>query len=191
VVVNPYWNVPDGIMERKIAPAMALDPNYLEKHDMEMFKGRVRQRPGPQNSLGRYKFIFPNDLDIYLHDTPDGHLFARSERAFSSGCVRIERPRDFARMLLRLQSDHDPDSLDGILATGSEKWIKLDRPLPVFLLYFTAWAQDDGSVRFHHDVYGRSEAMDEQVEDTRSNGSRPAASAAPGATRRNVQAPTR
>jgi L,D-transpeptidase YcbB len=187
VVVNPYWNVPDGIMERKIAPAMALDPNYLEKHDMEMFKGRVRQRPGPQNSLGRYKFIFPNDLDIYLHDTPDGHLFARSERAFSSGCVRIERPRDFARMLLRLQSDHDPDSLDGILATGSEKWIKLDRPLPVFLLYFTAWAQDDGSVRFHHDVYGRSEAMDEQVEETRSNASRPGASTA----RRSTQSAAR
>jgi L,D-transpeptidase YcbB len=187
VVVNPYWNVPDGIMERKIAPAMALDPNYLEKHDMEMFKGRVRQRPGPQNSLGRYKFIFPNDLDTYLHDTPDGHLFARSERAFSSGCVRIERPRDFARMLLRLQSDHDPDSLDGILATGSEKWIKLDRPLPVFLLYFTAWAQYNSSVRFHHDVYGRSEAMDEQVEETRSNASRPGASTA----RRSTQSAAR
>jgi len=165
VVVNPYWNVPDGIMERKIAPAMALDPGYLEKHDMEIVKGRVRQRPGPQNSLGRYKFIFPNDLDIYLHDTPDGHLFARTERAFSSGCVRIERPRDFARLLLRLQSDHDPESLDGILASGSEKWIKLDRPLPVYLLYFTAWAQDDGSVRFHHDVYGRSEALDGQAEE--------------------------
>jgi L,D-transpeptidase YcbB len=165
VVVNPYWNVPDGIMERKIAPAMAADPNYLEKHDMEMVEGRVRQRPGPKNSLGRYKFIFPNDLDVYLHDTPDGHLFARSERAFSSGCVRIERPHDFARLLLRLQSDQDPESLDGILASGSEKWIKLDRPLPVFLLYFTAWAQDDGSVRFHHDVYGRSEAMEGQAEE--------------------------
>jgi L,D-transpeptidase YcbB len=187
VVVNPYWNVPDGIMERKIAPAMALDPNYLDKHDMEVFEGRVRQRPGPQNSLGRYKFIFPNDLDIYLHDTPDGHLFARSERAFSSGCVRIERPRDFARMLLRLQSDHDPDSLDGILASGSEKWIKLDRPLPVFLLYFTAWAQDDGSVRFHHDVYGRSEAMDGQVEETRTEAARPVVRSSLSATPRNAQ----
>jgi L,D-transpeptidase YcbB len=165
VVVNPYWNVPDGIMERKIRPAMAADPDYLAKNDMEIVEGRVRQRPGPQNSLGRYKFIFPNDLDIYLHDTPEGHLFARSERAFSAGCVRIERPRDFARMLLRLQSDHDPDSLDGILAAGSERWIKLDRPLPVYLLYFTAWAQDDGSIRFHHDVYGRSEAMEEQVQE--------------------------
>jgi L,D-transpeptidase YcbB len=165
VVVNPYWNVPDGIMARTIGPAMARDPNYLAKNDMEMVDGRVRQRPGPQNSLGRYKFIFPNEHDVYLHDTPDGHLFARTERAFSSGCVRIERPRDFARLLLRLQSDRDPDSLDPIFAGGKEQWIKLDRPLPVFLLYFTAWVQEDGSVRFHHDVYGRSEAMDAQAEE--------------------------
>jgi len=165
VVVNPYWNVPDGIMARTIGPAMARDPNYLVKHDMEMVDGRVRQRPGPQNSLGRYKFIFPNEHDVYLHDTPDGHLFSRAERAFSSGCVRIERPRDFARLLLRLQSNRDPDSLDPIFASGKEQWIKLDRPLPVYLLYFTAWVQEDGSVRFHHDVYGRSEAMDEQAEE--------------------------
>jgi L,D-transpeptidase YcbB len=165
VVVNPYWNVPDGIMARTIQPAMDLDPHYLAKHDMEIVDGRVRQRPGPLNSLGRYKFIFPNDFDVYLHDTPDGHLFSRVERAFSSGCVRIERPRDFARMLLRLQSDHDPDSLDAILASGAERWIKLDRPLPVYLLYFTAWVQEDGTVRFHHDVYGRSDAMDEQAEE--------------------------
>jgi L,D-transpeptidase YcbB len=165
VVVNPYWNVPDGIMERTIRPAMNRDPNYLARNDMEIVDGRVRQRPGPLNSLGRYKFIFPNDFDVYLHDTPDGHLFSRAERAFSSGCVRIERPRDFARMLLRLQSDHDPESLDAIRAAGSERWIKLDRPLPVYLLYFTAWVNEDGSVRFHRDVYGRSDAMDDQVEE--------------------------
>jgi L,D-transpeptidase YcbB len=165
VVVNPYWNVPDGIMARTIQPAMDRDPTYLARHDMEIVDGRVRQRPGPQNSLGRYKFIFPNDFDVYLHDTPEGHLFARTERAFSSGCVRLERPRDFARMLLRLQSDRDPDSLDPILATGREQWIKLDRPLPVYLLYFTAWAQEDGTVRFHRDVYNRSEAMDGQAEE--------------------------
>jgi len=165
VVVNPYWNVPDGIMERTIRPAMAADPNYLEKNNMEVFDGRVRQRPGPQNSLGRFKFIFPNEYNVYLHDTPDGHLFARTERAFSSGCVRVERPREFAEMLLELQSGHDPDSLDAILATGNERWLALDRPLPVFLLYFTAWAQSDGTIRFHHDVYGHVEAMDERTEE--------------------------
>jgi L,D-transpeptidase YcbB len=165
VVVNPYWNVPDGIMARTIRPAMDRNPNYLAEHDMEIVDGRVRQRPGPRNSLGQYKFIFPNDFDVYLHDTPEGHLFARTERAFSSGCVRIERPRDFARMLLRLQSERNPDSLDPILAAGKEQWIKLDRPLPVYLLYFTAWAQEDGTVRFHHDVYERSKAMDGQAEE--------------------------
>jgi L,D-transpeptidase YcbB len=165
VVVNPYWNVPDGIMARTIQPAMARDPGYLARHDMEVVDGRVRQRPGPKNALGRYKFIFPNDFDVYLHDTPDDHLFSRAERAFSSGCVRIERPRDFARLLLRLQSDRDPDSLDAILAAGQEQWIKLDRPLPVYLLYFTAWAHEDGTVRFHRDVYGRNEAMDDQAEE--------------------------
>ena len=106
-----------------------------------------------------------SEFDVYLHDTPDGHLFSRAERAFSSGCVRIERPRDFARMLLRLQSGQEPDSLDPILASGAEKWMKLDRPLPVYLLYFTAWAEEDGTVRFHHDVYGRSEVMDAQAEE--------------------------
>jgi L,D-transpeptidase YcbB len=163
VVVNPYWNVPDGIMERTIGPAMAGNPNYLVDNDMEIVDGRVRQRPGPRNSLGRYKFIFPNEFAVYLHDTPDGHLFDRTERAFSAGCVRIERPRDFARMLLHLQSSQDPDMLDRILATGAEQWIALDRPLPVFLLYFTAWAQEDGSVRFHHDIYGHDEAMGDQT----------------------------
>lgn len=165
VVVNPYWNVPDGIMERTIRPAMAADPGYLEKHDMEYHDGRVRQRPGPKNSLGRFKFIFPNEFDVYLHDTPDDHLFSRTERAFSSGCVRLERPQDFARLLLELQSGQNPDSLDALLATGRETWLELDRPLPVFLLYFTAWAQEDGTVRFHHDVYNRTQAMDRQAEE--------------------------
>jgi L,D-transpeptidase YcbB len=165
VVVNPYWNIPDGIMRRTIAPAMARNPNYLRENNMEMVDGRVRQRPGPRNALGRYKFIFPNEFDVYLHDTPDGHLFSETERAFSSGCVRIERPADFARMLLRLQSSQDPESLEVLLAEGGEQWIALDQPLPIFLLYLTAWSYPDGSVHFYSDIYGRDEAMKEQAED--------------------------
>jgi L,D-transpeptidase YcbB len=169
VVVNPYWNVPDGIMERKIRPGIAADRNYLAKHDMEVFEGRVRQRPGPTNSLGRFKFLFPNDYDVYLHDTPEGELFNREERAFSSGCVRLARPRDFANLLLTMQSSQDPATLDATidaaLAAKTEKWIKLDRPLPVYILYFTAWALEDGTVSFHHDVYGRDAAMDGQAEE--------------------------
>jgi L,D-transpeptidase YcbB len=165
VVVNPYWNVPDGIMARTIRPALERDPYYLVKNDMEMVNGRVRQRPGPRNALGQYKFMFPNEYDVYLHDTPEGHLFSRHERTFSSGCVRVERPADLARLLLRLQSDQDPSSLDAMLATGRERWVRLDRPLPIYLLYFTAWVQEDGTVRFHHDVYGRDAALGEQVEE--------------------------
>jgi L,D-transpeptidase YcbB len=160
VVVNPYWNIPDGIMERTIQPEMDRDPDYLERNNMEMVNGRVRQRPGPANALGHYKFMFPNEFDVYLHDSPEGHLFARTQRAFSAGCVRIERPRDFAALLLALQSDKDPDVLDELRSTGDEHWIALDRPLPIYLLYFTAWVQEDGTLRFHHDVYGHDEALD-------------------------------
>jgi murein L,D-transpeptidase YcbB/YkuD len=165
VVVNPYWNVPDGIMERTIEPAIARNPNYLRDNDMEVVDGQVRQRPGPKNALGKYKFIFPNEFDVYLHDTPDGHLFEETDRAFSSGCVRIERPRDFARMLLELQSSENPDTLDALVEAGEEKWIALERPLPIFLLYFTAWVREDGTTRFHHDVYGHDEAMEEETDE--------------------------
>jgi murein L,D-transpeptidase YcbB/YkuD len=165
VVVNPYWNVPDGIMERTIEPAIARNPNYLRDNDMEVVDGQVRQRPGPKNALGKYKFIFPNEFDVYLHDTPDGHLFDETDRAFSSGCVRIERPRDFARMLLELQSSENPDTLDALVEAGEEKWIALERPLPIFLLYFTAWVREDGTTRFHHDVYGHDEAIEEETDE--------------------------
>jgi L,D-transpeptidase YcbB len=165
VVVNPYWNVPDGIFQRDVQPAMQRDPAYLAKNNMEMVDGRVRQKPGPRNSLGRYKFMFPNEFDVYLHDTPDGHLFSRTQRDFSSGCIRLERPEDFARLMLNMLSDRGESQLDTHLTHWNEQWIKLDRTMPVYLLYFTAWVEEDGTVRFHHDVYGRDEQMAPQVED--------------------------
>jgi L,D-transpeptidase YcbB len=165
IVVNPYWNVPDGIFAKDIRPAMERDPSYLVSHNMEMVNGRVRQKPGPKNSLGRYKFIFPNEFDVYLHDTPQGELFSRTSRDFSSGCIRLERPEDFARLLLDKQTDKGAGQLDPLLTNWNERWVKLDRPLPVYLLYFTAWVEEDGTVRFHHDVYGRDEKLSPQVED--------------------------
>lgn len=165
VVVNPYWNVPNGIFEKDVRPAMERDPAYLVRNNMEMVDGRVRQKPGPTNSLGRYKFLFPNEFDVYLHDTPQGELFSRSRRDFSSGCIRLERPEEFARLLLDMQTDKGAGQLDGMLTNWSERWIKLDRPLPVYLLYFTAWVEEDGTVRFHHDVYGRDEQLSPQVEE--------------------------
>jgi L,D-transpeptidase YcbB len=165
VVTNPYWNVPDGIFRKDVLPAMQRDPYYLQRNNMEMVNGRVRQRPGPRNALGRYKFMFPNEFDVYLHDTPDGHLFSRTSRDFSSGCIRLERPADFARLLLDLQTDRGAGQLDALLASRTERWIKLDRPLPIYILYFTAWVEEDGTVRFHHDVYGRDGQLEQQVEE--------------------------
>jgi L,D-transpeptidase YcbB len=165
VVVNPYWNVPDGIFRMDVRPAMERDPTYLARNNMEMVNGRVRQRPGPKNALGRYKFIFPNEYNVYLHDSPQGHLFSRTSRDFSSGCIRVERPEEFARLLLDMQTDRGAGQIDAMLTNWNERWIKLDRPLPVYLLYFTAWVEEDGTVRFHHDVYGRDGQLEEQVEE--------------------------
>jgi hypothetical protein len=153
VVVNPYWNVPDGIMERKI-PGHGADPNYLAKNDMEMVDGRVRQRPGPKNSLGATSSSSRTSSTC----TCTTRRTATSSRARARVQQRLRAAgaaRDFARMLLRLQSDRTRTARRAA-ANGSEQWIKLDRPLPVYLLYFTAWVQEDGTVRFHHDVYGRT-----------------------------------
>lgn len=165
VVVNPYWNVPDGIYRRDVQPAMQRDPAYLMKNNMELVDGRVRQKPGPRNALGRFKFMFPNEFDVYLHDTPDGHLFSRTQRDFSSGCIRLERPEDFARLMLNMLTDAGESQLDAHLTHWNEQWIRLDRTMPVYLLYFTAWVEEDGTVRFHHDVYGRDEQLAPQVEE--------------------------
>jgi L,D-transpeptidase YcbB len=165
VVVNPFWNVPNGIFEKDVRPAMQRDPLYLTRNNMELVDGRVRQKPGPKNSLGRYKFLFPNEFDVYLHDTPQGDLFSRTRRDFSSGCIRLERAEEFARLLLDLQTDRGAGQLDALLTNWSERWVKLDRPLPVYLLYFTAWVEEDGTVRFHHDVYGRDEQLAPQAEE--------------------------
>jgi L,D-transpeptidase YcbB len=161
VVVNPYWTPPPSIMKEEILPAIARDPGYLARNNFERTSsGGVRQRPGPNNALGQYKFLFPNDDNIYLHDTPANHLFSRVRRDFSHGCIRLERPADLARLLVSRASTHSAASLDGMVATGSEKWITLRRPVPVYLVYFTAWVKEDGTLRFHHDVYGHDEELE-------------------------------
>jgi L,D-transpeptidase YcbB len=160
VVLNPYWNVPPSIYKAEILPHIEADPNWLASNNYERTNdGGVRQRPGPDNALGQYKFVFPNKDDIYLHDTPSGHLFSRVRRDFSHGCIRLERPEDLANLIVRLQTNRDPSTLASLAASGAERWIKLDRPLPVYILYFTAWVEEDGTVRFHHDVYGRDEQL--------------------------------
>jgi murein L,D-transpeptidase YcbB/YkuD len=159
IVINPYWNVPPSIYEQEILPNVERDPGWLARNNYEHSGTTVRQRPGPDNALGQYKFVFPNADDIYLHDTPAGHLFSRTRRDFSHGCIRIERPADLARLLVRLQTSKNPAILPKLVASGREQWIKLERPLPVYLVYFTVWSELDGTLRFHHDVYGKDEQL--------------------------------
>ncbi len=180
VVVNPYWNVPETIVREEILPAVRRDPTYLARNGYEvLYNGRrlgasfvstealesgrylIRQRPGPQNALGNVKFMFPNDMNIYLHDTPAGHLFSQETRAFSYGCIRVERPVDLARTLLARYTDKaDGSWYDRLRQEGTERWVPLNRQIPIYILYFTAWASPDGAVRFHPDIYERDLALE-------------------------------
>lgn len=160
LVLNPYWNVPESIVRGEILPALRADPSYLERHAMEFVqvasldKVRIRQRPGAGNALGGYKFVFPNHLNIYLHHTPAAHLFARPQRGFSHGCVRIEEPGDLAAYLLRGEARWPAARIAEVLAAGKEVHIPLSRPLPVYIVYFTAWVDEQGRAQFRDDVYG-------------------------------------
>jgi murein L,D-transpeptidase YcbB/YkuD len=158
IELNPDWNVPADIAGKEIFPKLESDPGYLARHHMEVVEAaggpRIRQLPGPDNPLGQIKFMFPNDYDVYLHDTPADHLFSRTERDFSHGCIRLERPLDLAEYLLKDDPDWRGPRIREAVATGEQKTVKLDRPIPVHIVYFTAWVEDDGTLQFRDDVYG-------------------------------------
>ena len=154
VVFSPYWNIPSDIAQKEIAPKSEQDPDYLAKQHIEVDdKGRYRQLPGPGNSLGRVKFLFPNHYNVYLHDTPAQALFNRIERDFSHGCVRLDEPEALARYVLRDQTEWTPEKIAAAMATGTEQAVKLKQPLPIYLVYFTAW-EEDGGLKSVADVYG-------------------------------------
>lgn len=174
IVLNPYWNVPRGIVEDEILPAAGGNPASLAKKGYELVSAageplangdwsalssagsglRIRQRPGPSNALGRIKFLFPNSHDVYLHDTPQDHLFARTDRAFSHGCIRVEKPLELAESLLRDAGEWRRDRLEQEIATSETKRIRLASPVPVYILYWTAVVNASGDVEFHQDGYG-------------------------------------
>jgi murein L,D-transpeptidase YcbB/YkuD len=161
--LNPYWNIPADIVKNEIEPGLAQDPSYLERKNMEVVtdggQQRYRQRPGADNALGQVKFMFPNQFDIYLHDTPADHLFAKAERDFSHGCIRLEKPLDLADYLLKDDPKWTPEAIRAAIATGEQKTVSIPRPLPVHILYFTAWVEEDGTVEFRPDVYGADEKL--------------------------------
>ena len=172
VVFHPYWNVPASIAVDEILPKAQADPRYLTRNDYEVVGSegepmeasslreedlrnetiRIRQKPGPKNSLGKVKFLFPNQFDVYFHDTPAGALFQQPERDLSHGCIRVERPGDLAELVLEGQWSRQ--QIEEALAAGEEQHVALEKPVPVYLLYHTAWAEEDGTVQFREDIYG-------------------------------------
>ena len=179
LVFSPYWHVPSGIAGRDILPKIQKDAGYLRANGFQVFRGwdsdrpidpgtvawasltranlpyRFRQDPGPQNALGRVKFMFPNDFSVYLHDTPSRDLFNETSRAFSSGCVRVEQPADLAMYLLNDPVGWDRHAIDSAMNQRRERTVRLRASMPVHLLYWTAWAGDDGTLEFPIDIYGR------------------------------------
>jgi murein L,D-transpeptidase YcbB/YkuD len=159
VVFSPYWNVPENIVEKEILPALQRDPGYLERNNMEIVGEPVdgiptiRQLPGPTNSLGKVKFLFPNSFDIYFHDTPAKGLFDKDKRAYSHGCIRLSDPERMATYLLRNQQEWTPEKIDEAMNSGEEKFVKLKTPVPVLITYYTAWVDEAGVLNFRDDIY--------------------------------------
>jgi len=154
IVLNPKWTIPPGIMKKEILPAMSKDPGYFQRKGYTWVNGQVVQPAGPRNPLGRIKLLLPNKHHVYLHDTPTKASFDRTNRMFSHGCVRVEHPFALAALALD-DSQWTADALAAAAAGGKTRTIVLKRPLPVLILYATASADPDGSVRFVPDVYER------------------------------------
>ncbi|MBP6672433.1 MAG: L,D-transpeptidase family protein [Bacteroidetes bacterium] len=159
VVFSPYWNIPKSIMSRDILPGIAADSNYLQVHDMEWINGRVRQRPGKNNSLGLVKFMFPNSKDIYLHDTPAKDLFQKERRAFSHGCVRVARPKELAEFILENDTAWTAEKIAAAMLAGVESKVNLKKKIPVHIGYFTAWVNEREELCFYEDIYKRDNRL--------------------------------
>jgi murein L,D-transpeptidase YcbB/YkuD len=183
IIFRPYWNVPLSITRGEIIPALQKDGGYLAKKNFEVTdqsgkivtsgavsadvlaqlrsgKLLVRQRPGASNSLGLVKFIFPNEHNVYLHDTPAQSLFAQSRRDFSHGCIRVGKPADLAAWLLRDQPKWTPDAVKAAMQSGPDnQQVNLVPPIPVVIIYLTAVVEEDGEVYFFNDIYGHDQRL--------------------------------
>ena len=189
VIFRPYWNVPQSIVRAELVPKLERDRGYLAKNRFEVVtpqlsvvtngavdegtlsqlrsgKLRIRQTPGPENSLGLVKFLFPNEHDVYLHATPATELFARSRRDFSHGCIRVEKPEQLAAWVLRSQQDWTPERIAETMNGRKTIAVSLIRPIPVLIVYATAVALKSGEVRFFEDIYG----LDAQLEEILAKG---------------------
>jgi murein L,D-transpeptidase YcbB/YkuD len=176
VEFNPYWTVPPGIAANEELPKLRKNPASLSEQGFELVRGnevidpksidwsrygsgnfpfQIRQRPGDNNALGHVKLMFPNEHNVYLHDSPARSLFSRNVRAFSHGCIRLARPLDLADQVLRAGgvSGWNRDRIDQVIALGKNTVVSLQNPLPVHITYMTAWVDGD-FVNFRPDIYG-------------------------------------
>jgi len=180
-VINPTWTVPYSIATKETLPKMLKNPNYLAEHNMIImdrsgkkldpstidfskysrsnFPFTVRQEPGPHNALGQVKFIFPNPYSVYLHDTPGRSLFTREERAFSHGCIRLQKKWELLMGLMDEPDVWNMDKINEILATGKTTTIHLTKPIDILILYWTAGADKQDRIYFDADVYERDPAV--------------------------------
>ena len=181
VILRPYWNVPPSILRTEILPQVRRDAGYLQKHDMEIVPsggsaavpatpeniarlGRgldLRQRPGPGNSLGLVKFVFPNQEHVYMHDTPAQALFSRNRRDFSHGCVRVRDPLALAAWALTGRPEWTRDRIGEVMLGERTVHVPVVRPTRVVLFYTTAFMwPEDGTLRFAEDIYGHDARLD-------------------------------
>jgi murein L,D-transpeptidase YcbB/YkuD len=168
IVFSPYWNVPRSIVRNEIVPAMNRSSSYIDRNNMEITGTSdglpiVRQKPGAGNALGKVKFIFPNRYNIYFHDTPAKTLFSKESRAFSHGCVRVQEPFTLAQYLLRNNKAWTESKIKTAMNSQKEDWVKLDKPLPVYLLYLTSWVDKDGVLNFRDDIYGHDKKLGDRL----------------------------
>ena len=163
IVLNPYWGIPLSIVKNEILPKIKKNPNYLARNNMEVVNGYYRQKPGKNNALGKMKFLFPNNFDIYLHDTPSKSHFGATNRAFSHGCIRVENPRKLAIYLLRKEAAWNEEKIDNVLKTEKETIIKVKPTVPVYIAYFTAWVDNTGQLNFRNDLYNLDEKVSKEI----------------------------
>jgi murein L,D-transpeptidase YcbB/YkuD len=184
MVMSPSWHVPPTIKKKDVVPSVIKDIAYLDKKQMKVYdsKGNVvdpvtvnwkkdgmkynfKQKPGAHNSLGKVKFMFPNKHNIYLHDTPSRSLFARDERTFSSGCIRVEKPFELASLLLADKPEWTPERIRQAMDSGVEKTIVLKDKVGVYIYYLTAWGSASGKINYRADVYNRDKVIEKALKE--------------------------
>ena len=187
VVFRPYWSVPYSIGRAEFLPKLARDPDYLAKKGFQVVDSKqdvvtsgtvtpdvleqlrsgklfIRQTPGPKNSLGLVKFIFPNNYNVYMHDTPEQVFFSKSRRDFSHGCIRLEKPADVAVWVLRNNPGWDMDHVRAAMNGSTTQQVNLARPIPVLIVYGTAIVTEDGIVHFYDDIYGHDAELEKVLQ---------------------------